>query len=385
MNYQCGKCGRSFSCPEMLSFCPFCGTAYTSLFASHTVTQRIVIGSDAERTIQEKYWKKAQNEIESAIRTIGYSLPRFADERPGSEHWKQIPKEYDVDLLDIEDFITIRDVSSTAEFRTKLSRYLNALRHTFEIKKSILKKINAATQETVLQFGSDISSFEDEYSVQLDQEEQYIDSLCSDFAQAMGCERVRQLKPELKFDPQNDDWVGYPAEEDQDVWPNSLSEHEKLLQTLLETQDVLIKIVEENSTFILSVLRTKEDDPDEDPFIPSLYIPKLVKLAQEDYDPIFGQTPDKLLEVFSEAVAAFSSFVNNLPTYQDWIRRFPGENLPVFKQLLDEYKLNCLLRYLSDWKDNLLQELDRTYQERKLDMINVAQAMDQISEKYLTK
>lgn len=33
----------------------------------------------------------------------------------------------------------------------------------------------------------------------------------------------------------------------------------------------------------------------------------------------------------------------------------------------------------------VMQELDRTYQERKVDMINVAQALDQLSEKYLTK
>ena len=64
MLYSCKACGRGFDSSEGISFCPFCGTAYQdSAPAQRETTTRIVIGSDSERTVQEKYWELTRGEI----------------------------------------------------------------------------------------------------------------------------------------------------------------------------------------------------------------------------------------------------------------------------------------------------------------------------------
>ena len=64
MLYSCKACGRGFDSSEGILFCPFCGTAYQdSAPAQQETTTRIVIGSDSERTVQEKYWELTRGEI----------------------------------------------------------------------------------------------------------------------------------------------------------------------------------------------------------------------------------------------------------------------------------------------------------------------------------
>lgn len=59
-----GPAGRGFDSSEGILFCPFCGTAYQdSAPAQQETTTRIVIGSDSERTVQEKYWELTRGEI----------------------------------------------------------------------------------------------------------------------------------------------------------------------------------------------------------------------------------------------------------------------------------------------------------------------------------
>ena len=82
MNYSCANCGRAFLCEETISFCPFCGRAYIAAGdRSGAPTQRIVIGSDSERVVQEKYWKRAQSGVNTALLRLRRGLPRFAKER----------------------------------------------------------------------------------------------------------------------------------------------------------------------------------------------------------------------------------------------------------------------------------------------------------------
>lgn len=76
MDYSCPKCSRVFSCAEAISFCPFCGTAYASApGASAVSTTRIVIGSDSERAVQEKYWNLTHAEISLVLSALEGRLP----------------------------------------------------------------------------------------------------------------------------------------------------------------------------------------------------------------------------------------------------------------------------------------------------------------------
>lgn len=391
MNYQCMRCNKSFSCDENLLFCPFCGNAYqATAVAPQVVTQRIVIGSDSERTIQEKYWKEAQTATNRILRNLKFSLPRYKEERPEDEN-SIIPKEYDEKELRISSFIALGHVTSAGEFKAKLNRYLKDLQKKFEIKSKIHHNLQRAIRENrALALGEKlldrykVADFEDQYTVRITQEEEYINNICLSLAEAMHCHASKEMIPALAYDPDNVNWAGYDEpEEDEEAGyslPESLSEYARLLEVLMEVSASLLKIVEENSTFILSSFSDAIENLDEDEaFIPSDYIPQLNELAHEDYDPIFGKTPDEFLIVFAEAVYRLSWFIENLPSYQDWLYRCPEENTLFFNQLLDDYKIRCLRDLIDRWSSKLSQELDKTYQEQRLDMISLSQAIEQIS------
>ena len=83
MIYSCRKCGREFQWEEAVSFCPFCGNAYASFaVASPSPATRVVIGSDSERTVQEKYWRMSHKEIDGTIRLLGALLPTEENVQP---------------------------------------------------------------------------------------------------------------------------------------------------------------------------------------------------------------------------------------------------------------------------------------------------------------
>jgi len=391
MLYQCAKCGRGFSSDESLSFCPFCGTAYFSMSGSASpliTAQRIVIGSDSERTIQEKYWKESQQTIHGIIYKLKSALPRFSEERPKNEHRDAMLDEYETKPLDVQTFISLRSVTSTAEFDAKFRKYLEKLQNTFLIKSKILEKLRAAQADPrhmnikKLLESNNISMFEDAYSVQLKKEEAYISDVCSDIAEAIRCMDPGLLRPCLQYDPKEDEWFETDKEEEEDSWPQILEPYGELLKTIMAVKDVLIRVVEENSTFILSGMKyVSDEEDDKEEFKPSAYIPVLKKLAREDYDPIFGKTPDELILVFADAVVQLSAFVNALPDYEDWIYSCPEIDLLHYTILLDDYKINCLLNLIDDWEVNLDQELDRAYQEQRTDMITAYRCLEQIARK----
>lgn len=390
MLYQCTRCGRGFSNDESLSFCPFCGAAYYSLSGSISPlipTQRIVIGSDSERMIQEKYWKESQQAIHRIIYKLKSALPRFSEERPENEHRDAMLDEYETEPLDVKTFISLRSVTSTAEFDAKFRKYLEKLQNTFLIKSKILEKLRAAQADPrhmnikKLLESNNISLFEDAYSVQLKKEEAYISDVCSEIAEAIGCMNPGRLCPCLHYNPEKDEWIEI-EEEEEDTWPKTLESYSELLRTIMAVKDALIRVVEENSTFILSSMKSyaSEEDDGED-FKPSSHIPILKKLAQEDYDPIFGKTPDELILAFADAVVQLSAFVNALPSYEDWIYSCPEIDLPYYRGLLDDYKTSCLQNLINDWATNLDQEVDRAYQEQRLDMITVYRSIEKISKR----
>ena len=106
MLYQCTRCGKEFSSDESLSFCPFCGSPYAAAQPEHQViTQRVVIGTDGERAVQEKYWKATQNVLDRMMQNLRYSLPRFSQERPDCDEEPKAPKELSEKKLDIVRFV----------------------------------------------------------------------------------------------------------------------------------------------------------------------------------------------------------------------------------------------------------------------------------------
>lgn len=90
MKYICLKCGRGLEIDEDISYCPFCGNAY-QLAASAPQAMQIVIGSDSERTIQEKYWKRTREAMTSVLFRLSASLPHFSKARAEKAQEEKTP------------------------------------------------------------------------------------------------------------------------------------------------------------------------------------------------------------------------------------------------------------------------------------------------------
>lgn len=61
IKYTCLYCNRVLELDEKISHCPFCGTPYANHSPTNPISEiKMIIGSDGERTIQEKYWRDAQ-------------------------------------------------------------------------------------------------------------------------------------------------------------------------------------------------------------------------------------------------------------------------------------------------------------------------------------
>ena len=392
MIYQCKRCGRDFTCDMQLSFCPFCGTAYfasASAPAPVSVTQRIVIGSDGERTVQEKYWRESRQMIHRVIHLLGESIPQFSEPRPDPDlRDSQIPKEYSAKELDIDGFFSRCRASSTGSFGTILSKYLGDLRDAFMIKSRILHRIHEALQNSrrdeikALIEAGDLYAFEDEYSIHITEEERRICDFCYEAAQALDCVDPLSLRPVMRYAPEDDDWAKLEDDEVDFPQPSDLVPYEHLLNSLLALQDTLIQVVHSNSAFILSDMDfdVGENEDEDKRFNPAGFIPLLQELSTEDYDPIFGKAPDQLILVFSEAIARLSAYVNDLPGYLDWKSLCPEKEDQVLKRRLDNYKMSCIQHFLSDWQNALEQELDRAYQEQRIDMMQAASQIDQMTE-----
>ena len=120
MDYSCPKCSRVFSCAEAISFCPFCGTAYASApGASAVSTTRIVIGSDSERAVQEKYWNLTHAEISLVLSALEGRLPSH--------------EEYTLRQLNVRGWLISQSKrSSTAQFRGGCDAFLAEITQAFQ-------------------------------------------------------------------------------------------------------------------------------------------------------------------------------------------------------------------------------------------------------------
>ena len=71
--------------------------------------------------------------------------------------------------------------------------------------------------------------------------------------------------------------------------------------------------ISQNSLFVLSAMQF---DVEED-VAPSELANRLKALDGQDYDPIFGEPPEHLIEAFSDAVVYMTKYLNGLPDYED--------------------------------------------------------------------
>lgn len=384
MNYSCLRCGRLFACEETISFCPFCGQAYMgAASAAQTMNQRIVIGSDSERTVQEKYWKSAQSAISSALMRLRRSLPRFVPERDEDEI--KVPEKYKLPVLKLRDLKMLRNSTSISMFKAQLEDYLEKLETSCGVHNALLQLAEndlAKMRKTIVkrrlsfELGEwSIEDLEDEYAIDVEREADFINGICSDLVEIAGSQNPSQLQPELIYDPDKIDWVELMKEDKEWDSPSAITdEHKALMTEIRHSVPSVMSAINQNSLFVLSAMQFDVDEKTS----PAVLTQRLKDLEEKDYDPIFGEPPEHLIEAFSDAVVYMTNALNGLPDYEEVISITSDGQLQKLKEKLDSVKLDSLYGLIEAWAVKLSQELDRLYQSQSDNMVDVYNAIEEL-------
>ena len=327
MTYQCNRCGRAFGCEETISFCPFCGTAYAMQSAiPQPMTTRIVIGSDSERTVQEKYWRMARIELHDALSALDAQIP---DE---DDHENQ--------QLDLDEWLhRQKKCRSTGQFKQNCDMFI--------------RKISAALMDAPSQDNEQVS-------IDIDLIGKAIEQTCVSLAESLDRTLMPETLPVLTYEPRS---VEHPQAHGV---PRISEAYHQLLRAVEDVKPALYAILDENGVFVaLSVLGnlSPEDAVKRKPVDLST---QLRELAEKDYDPLFGEEYDDFVQAFWEALLRLAYVVNNalaLPEMDD-------------NELA---KIDALQSYLADWRNVLNVMLDQIYQSQQQDMVQLQQRIQQLN------
>lgn len=330
MIYSCRKCGREFQWEEAVSFCPFCGNAYASFaVASPAPATRVVIGSDSERTVQEKYWRMSHKEIDDTIRLLGALLPTEENVQPCQfdlHEWLQQQKR----------------CRSARQFKKNCD--------------SFLSKIASFLQQE--RFGEEQAVFPGmkEAAVKIQDTGRSI-------ARILGQETELPQMPlflsESKFSISNSSEE--PGKQNEQVFQAYLP----LLRTIELVKPVLYSLLEENGMFaVLSILGSEAMKADV-PYRPAELSERLQSLAQKDYDPLFGEEYDDFVQTFWKGILLLTKIINDTL----YLAEFDAEQ--------QEHLLE-VQAYLTEWKQRLCMRLDHVYQNQQVDLMMIQPDLHQI-------
>lgn len=321
-NYLCSRCGRVFSHEETLSFCPFCGTAYSQASQPIQPATRIVISSDSERTVQEKYWRSAQY----TLRSFFYVLNKTVTPR----HTKP-----ETSPTSFEDWYeSLKTRSSAASFRRECDRYLD----------SIAQHLSSVPAQ------SPASAFD------LNKAQTLVDQWCFRLSEACGAVSHEVIAPQIASSAES---------ALQETHYDSLTDSDRklLYESLLEVKIVLFKIIQENSVFAALVPFNSIRRDGSKTISPASLSSDLKSLSKKDYDPFFGESYDDFVAAFWRALLILTEDVSlqNITPY-------------------DEYEsalVAAIKGYISDWENALSIILDRSYQQQA-DMIKILQQIEML-------
>ena len=220
-----------------------------------------------------------------------------------------------------------------------------------------------------------IEDLEDEYSIDIESEADFINGICTDLAEIAGSQNPDRLQLELIYDPETIDWV--ELMKDDEEW-DSLSvvtdEHKALLQEIRNAVPALMSVINQNSLFVLSAMQfdVEEETP------PAEIAKRHRDLEEMNYDPIFGEPPEHLVEAFFDALVYMTNYLNGLPDYENVVSMTSDQQLHKLKKKLDSVKLDSLYGLIETWASKLCQELDKLYQSQSENMVDVCNAIEEL-------
>lgn len=385
MRYVCSGCGRGLEMNEELSFCPFCGEAYqASARPVQTAAMRIVVGSDSEKTIQEKYWNRTRAAVNDTLNRLRASLPRFSKvcEDEASQEEKTPPK-YQTHRLQNRELSELGRCASTAGFRSKMKKILETVETEYRVNVALVElgkktmedaqKISAERKAAIECGEWSVEELEDEYSIDIDAEEAFIQQFCTELAQNLGNMSPENLQPELDYDPDDTEWLN---EEEDDEAPTEyfalFPDYASLWKEIQVSAPAVIAALESNGLFALTMVHGEASED----FDPKQCAKDLQQLKNGDYDPLFGESPESFVRTFFDGLANLMGFINELPDYVQIMEWAPEQKLREWKRRLDEIKRASLRRLIHRWSDILALELDRLYQSQSEDMVDVCKTIE---------
>lgn len=325
MEYACAKCDCTFSCEIEIRFCPFCGTAYERAADEQSCASRvrIAIDSDSERVVQEKYWRKSRAALHHTLRLLELLLP---------------------------------DEAGTCSAQLQLDIWLNQqrkCRSSAQFKKqfgSFLDKIHTALQDHTLK--------ELPEPIDVLPLAEHIKQTCTVLLQTLGEKFLPEAMPQMVYEP-----ILSKAEEE--VTDAAFIEpYRQLLSTIESTRPVFESILDENGVFV-AVGALEKVLEGEETAEPLPLVKQLSKLAQKDYDPLFGEEYDDFILTFWKSVLCAADAANCVMVLPE-----RDEN--------EQNKMRALQDYLSDWEEALDIALDRLYASQTKSMIEVCKELEEI-------
>lgn len=316
MVYSCKKCRRPFECPEAISYCPFCGTAYDGAVSAAT---RIVIGSDSERTVQERYWRQTDLEIQRMMRLLKEEIPD--------------PDDMEKQSIDLQEWSRVQEkCTSVVQFEQRFQALLSQIGERMQAKSLPAHPASIPMEAFAERF----------------------DVLGQRISQTLG-ETAALERPTLRYEPVE---VGLRSAAERDGWAT-------LWGTIQGVWPKVRVLIREHGPFVIqSALKRlpygskKEVDSEK-------LSRRIQKLAQKEYDPLFGEECDDFADAYCMGVLALTRFANQ-------------------RNALCEYdederaKIDALNAYADDWAHALRSALDRAYQAQQLDMLGTYESVRRI-------
>lgn len=333
-SYLCSRCGRSFHCEENISFCPFCGTAYaaTAMPANNASgVMRIVVGSDGERTIQEKYWREARSALYEYVDSLYGLLPEIV-----------VDEEKGLSLIDEETFTarfrSMKNCSSSAALKHQMDKYIDQL----QVKAPEEIKAREPWNMEVL--------------------EEAIDDAGMQMAEVLGSMDAWQLKPGIQYDPDEIDESIDEQDEEEDILELNPDERQVLMHAVTEVKPAIFRLIDEHSTYAAFSDTHDVFSKDMLKLSPAKLSKKLITLSKKDYDPFFGESFEEFVRTFWQALCLLhKSAESHVQNSIDNIR--------------EKRQRHVLHSLIQDWGEVLEKQLDKAYQEQQLDMMNLYQEM----------
>ena len=353
MEYICKNCYRTFVYNQDVAFCPFCGHAYNLITTPQQINQvvtRVIIGSDSEKTIQEKYWKESQNTIRRIISMLFYQLPDLFDVNSGMG-------EISIDIPSSMQYFCAGNTISG--FKELFSNYLDRLVDGFDTKNCPTSQIQQKT-ETKYQL------------INIKQEEQTIKQICSDIIDLIGGSLPTQIIPQVEV-------VVCPKEEKKEYNVRNKGNNEKnreLIKAVISNRQQILAIIEGYSTYIIKEINSI-DEEDMELLDPDELALKLRSLSEKDYDYLFGDDPREYIQTYWDAVVYLAYVSNDIRRKSD-VGRAYEENERIEAQ--EGKKIEVLRQYISEWNSVITVQLDEVYQ-RQDDMVSIYKKLGVLEER----